>query len=114
MGSEMCIRDRGEDREPYRVLRTFARWIRRKELKCPRSLFDFQRSFHKIRIPLVVAYGSGDILAGKNSTRLAFERAGSNYLVWKRLEDHGHIDLTIGECTKEIVEELDRLIQHSN
>tara|TARA_B100000674_G_scaffold487541_1_gene498009 strand:+ start:370 stop:1539 length:1170 start_codon:yes stop_codon:yes gene_type:complete len=107
------ILERGEDREPYRVLRTFARWIRRKELKCPRSLFDFQQSFHKIRIPLVVAYGSGDILAGKNSTRLAFERAGSNYLVWKRLEEHGHIDLTVGECTKEIAEELDRLIQHS-
>ena len=107
------ILERGEDREPYRVLRTFARWIRRKELKCPRSLFDFQQSFSRITIPMVVAYGSGDILAGENSTRMAFENAASQYIIWKRLEGHGHIDLTIGDCTRDIAIELDRLVAKS-
>ena len=62
---------------------------------------------------MVVAYGSDDILAGEKSTRLAFERAASEYLVWKRLEGHGHIDLTVGDCTREVAEELDRLILQS-
>jgi pimeloyl-ACP methyl ester carboxylesterase len=107
------VLERGEDREPYRVLRTFARWIRQKELKCPRSLFDFRESFNRIRIPLVVAYGSADILAGEDSTRMAFEKAGSDYLIWKRLEGHGHIDLTVGDCTLELAVELDSLLERA-
>ena len=49
------ILERSESREPYRVLRTFARWVRRRELVCPRTGFDFQKSFERIRIPTVIA-----------------------------------------------------------
>ena len=61
----------------------------------------------------MIAYGSDDILAGKESTRMAFERSAAEYVVWKRLDGHGHIDLTVGECTAELVAELDRLILES-
>jgi pimeloyl-ACP methyl ester carboxylesterase len=94
-------------------LRTFARWIRRRELKCPRSLFDFRDAVRRIEIPMVVICGSHDILAGEESTRMAFDRASSDYLIWRRLDGDGHIDLTVGDCTEEIARELDGLLAHA-
>lgn len=106
--------DEGEDKETFGVLRTFARWIQRREVVCYRSLFDFRQALSQIHVPLVVVYGTHDILAGERSTRLGFEKASSSYRVWKRLEGDGHIDLTVGDCTGDIVQELQRLLEHLN
>jgi pimeloyl-ACP methyl ester carboxylesterase len=81
-----------------------------KELRCYRSGFDFRAGLKRIRIPTTVCYGDEDMLAGRDSTAPAFEENGSDYVIWKRLQGHSHIDLTIGRCSRELVEEMRRMV----
>ncbi len=58
----------GGEREPRKVIEQFAKWIRRGELKCYRTSYDFKRGFSRIKIPMAIIFGDMDPLASVEST----------------------------------------------
>ncbi|MHB8877742.1 MAG: alpha/beta fold hydrolase, partial [Myxococcaceae bacterium] len=71
----------GGEREPRKVVEQFARWIRRGELACYRTGYDFKRGFSKIRVPMAIIFGDRDPLASVESTRAVYHAAQSEYLL---------------------------------
>jgi len=103
----------GGEREPRKVIEQFARWIRRGELVCYRTDYDFKRGFSKIRIPMAIIFGDKDPLASVQSTRRVYRAARSEYLLWRPVKGNSHIELTMGHDIRQICYDIKNLIEYA-
>ncbi|GHG73679.1 alpha/beta fold hydrolase [Comamonas sp. JC664] len=103
----------GGEREPRRVLEQFARWIRRGEMVCYRTGFDFKRGFGRIEIPMAIIFGDLDPLASLESTRSVYRAAKSEYLLWRPVKGNSHIELTMGHDIRQICYDIKNLIEYA-
>ncbi len=100
----------GGEREPRGVVRQFARWIRRGELKCYRTGYDFKAGFDRIAIPMAIIFGDLDPLASIRSTRSIYRAARSEYLLWRPVRGNSHLELTMGRDIRQICYDIKNLI----
>lgn len=103
----------GGEREPRKVLEQFARWIRRGEMVCYRTGYDFKRGFSKIEIPMAIIFGDLDPLASVESTRSVYRAAKSEYLLWRPVKGNSHIELTMGHDIRQICYDIKNLIEYA-
>jgi pimeloyl-ACP methyl ester carboxylesterase len=103
----------GGEREPRHVISQFAKWIRRGELVCYRSGYDFKRGFSKIRIPMAIIFGDLDPLASVASTRSVYRAARSEYLLWRPVKGNSHIELTMGHDIRQICYDVKNLVEYA-
>jgi pimeloyl-ACP methyl ester carboxylesterase len=103
----------GGEREPRKVVEQFARWIRRGEMVCYRTGFDFKRGFSKIHIPMAIIFGDMDPLASVESTRSVYHSAQSEYLLWRPVKGNSHIELTMGHDIRQICYDIKNLIEYA-
>jgi pimeloyl-ACP methyl ester carboxylesterase len=103
----------GGEREPRKVVEQFARWIRRGEMVCYRTGFDFKRGFSKIHIPMAIIFGDMDPLASVESTRSVYHAAQSEYLLWRPVKGNSHIELTMGHDIRQICYDIKNLIEYA-
>lgn len=103
----------GGEREPRKVIEQFARWIRRGELVCYRTGYDFKRGFSKIRVPMAIIFGDKDPLASVQSTRRVYRAAQSEYLLWRPVKGNSHIELTMGHDIRQICYDIKNLIEYA-
>jgi pimeloyl-ACP methyl ester carboxylesterase len=103
----------GGEREPRKVLEQFARWIRRGEMVCYRTGYDFKRGFEKIEIPMAIIFGDLDPLASVESTRSVYRAAQSEYLLWRPVKGNSHIELTMGHDIRQICYDIKNLIEYA-
>lgn len=103
----------GCEKEPVAVVRTFARWIRRRELKCYRTGYDIRAGFKRIRIPLTIVFGDQDIFSGLESTRPLYDAVQSEYLVWRPVRGNSHVEVTMGHDIRQICYDVKNLIDYA-
>jgi pimeloyl-ACP methyl ester carboxylesterase len=103
----------GSEREPRKVLEQFSRWIRRGEMVCYRTGFDFKRGFSKIQIPMAIIFGDMDPLASVESTRSVYRAAQSEYLLWRPVKGNSHVELTMGHDIRQICYDIKNLIEYA-
>jgi len=103
----------GGEREPRKVLEQFAKWIRRGEMVCYRTDYDFKRGFSKISIPMAIIFGDLDPLASVESTRSVYRAAKSEYLLWRPVKGNSHIELTMGHDIRQICYDIKNLIEYA-
>jgi len=103
----------GGEREPRKVVEQFAKWIRRGEMVCYRTGFDFKRGFSKIHIPMAIIFGDMDPLASVESTRSVYHAAQSEYLLWRPVKGNSHIELTMGHDIRQICYDIKNLIEYA-
>lgn len=103
----------GGEREPRKVLEQFARWIRRREMVCYRTGYDFKRGFAKIHIPIAIIFGDMDPLASIKTTRSVYRAAQSEYLLWRPVKGNSHIELTMGHDIRQICYDIKNLIEYA-
>lgn len=103
----------GGEREPRKVLEQFARWIRRGELTCYRTGYDFKRGFEKIDFPMAIIFGDLDPLASVASTRSVYRAARSQYLLWRPVKGNSHLELTMGHDIRQICYDIKNLIEYA-
>ena len=103
----------GGEREPRGVLAQFARWIRKNELRCYRSDYDFKKGFSNIRIPTAIIFGDMDPIASVSSTRSVYRAAQSEYLLWRPVKGNSHIELTMGHDIRQICYDIKNLIEYT-
>jgi pimeloyl-ACP methyl ester carboxylesterase len=103
----------GGEREPRKVIEQFAKWIRRGELRCYRTGYDFKRGFSKIRMPMAIIFGDMDPLASVESTRGVYRAAQSEYLLWRPVKGNSHIELTMGHDIRQICYDIKNLIEYA-
>ncbi len=101
----------GGEREPRGVVRQFGRWIRRGELVCYRTAYDFKESFERIQIPMAIIFGDLDPLASIRSTRSIYRAARSEYLLWRPVKGNSHLELTVGRDIRQICYDIKNLIE---
>jgi pimeloyl-ACP methyl ester carboxylesterase len=100
----------GGEREPRGVVTQFARWIRRGQLTCYRSGYDFKRNFPKIDIPMAIIFGDLDRLASMRSTASIYRAAQSEYLLWRPVKGNSHVEITMGHDIRQICYDVKNLI----
>ena len=103
----------GGEREPRRVIEQFARWIRRGELTCYRTGFDYKQGFARIAIPMAIIFGDLDPLASVESTRSVYRAARSEYLLWRPVKGNSHIELTMGHDIRQICFDIKNLVEYA-
>ncbi|OJH40015.1 alpha/beta hydrolase [Cystobacter ferrugineus] len=103
----------GGEREPRKVVEQFASWIRRGEMVCYRTGFDFKRGFSKIHIPMAIIFGDMDPLASLESTRSVYHAAKSEYLLWRPVKGNSHLELTMGHDIRQICYDIKNLIEYA-
>ena len=103
----------GGEREPRLVAEQFLRWIRSNEVVCYRTGYDFQRGFHKIRIPMAIVFGDQDPLANVSSTASVYRSAKSEYLLWRPVKGNSHIELTMGHDIRQICYDIKNLVEYA-
>ncbi|MBI3181301.1 MAG: alpha/beta fold hydrolase [Myxococcales bacterium] len=103
---------KGGEREPRRVVEQFMRWIRRGELACYRTGYDFKRGFSKIDIPMAIIFGDLDPFASVTSTRSVYRAAKSDYLLWRPVKGNSHVELTMGHDIRQICYDVKNLIEY--
>ncbi len=103
----------GGEREPRKVVEQFAKWIRRRELVCYRTGYDFKRGFSKIKIPMAIIFGDMDPLASVESTRSVYHAAKSEYLLWRPVKGNSHLELTMGHDIRQICYDIKNLIEYA-
>jgi len=103
----------GGEKEPRKVIEQFARWIRRRELVCYRTGYDFKRGFPKITIPMAIIFGDLDPLASVESTRSVYRAAQSEYLLWRPVKGNSHIELTMGHDIRQICYDIKNLVEYA-
>ncbi len=103
----------GGEREPRGVLEQFARWIRKNELRCYRSGYDFKKGFANIRVPTAIIFGDLDPIASVSSTRSVYRAAQSEYLLWRPVKGNSHIELTMGHDIRQICYDIKNLIEYT-
>jgi pimeloyl-ACP methyl ester carboxylesterase len=101
----------GGEREPRRVVAQLARWIREGELRCYRTGYDFRAHFHDIEIPMAIIFGDRDPLASIHSTAEVYRAARSEYLLWRPVKGHSHIELTMGRGIRQICFDVKNLVE---
>lgn len=99
--------------EPRAVVRQFARWIRKDELKCYKLNYDFKKNFDKIEIPVAIVFGDQDRIADLKSTSSIYKNARSNYLLWRPVKGNSHIDLTMGHDIRQICYDIKNLADYA-
>jgi pimeloyl-ACP methyl ester carboxylesterase len=102
----------GGEREPRKVVEQFARWVRRGELVCYRTGYDFKRGFPNIDIPVAIIFGDMDRLASVDSTRAIYRGARSEYLLWRPVKGNSHVELTIGHDTEQICYDVKNIMDY--
>ncbi len=100
----------GVDREPRSVVAQFAKWIRRRELACYRSGYDFKTGYSSICIPMAIIFGDLDKLASMRSTAGIYRAARSEYLLWRPVKGNSHLELTMGHDIRQICYDIKNLI----
>ncbi len=100
----------GEDNEPAAVLSTFARWTRGEPAGCSESGDDFGDALAETEVPALLVYGTDDPLAGRNSTRPAYEAVKGRSVRWVCVRGAGHLDLTLAPAAEQVVAEITRLV----
>lgn len=103
----------GGEKEPINVLRQFAKWIRKGEMKCYRTGYDFTKGFARIKIPMAVIFGDVDKLASVKSTRAVYRAAKSEYLLWRPVKGNSHLELTMGHDIRQICYDVKNLITYA-
>jgi len=103
----------GGEREPRKVVEQFARWIRKREMRCYRTGYDFSRGFSKIRVPMAIIFGDLDPLASVESTRSVYRAAQSEYLLWRPVKGNSHVELTMGHDIRQICYDIKNLIEYA-
>jgi pimeloyl-ACP methyl ester carboxylesterase len=103
----------GGEREPRKVIEQFAKWIRRGELRCYRTGYDFKAGFSRIGIPMAIIFGDMDPLASVESTRSVYRAAKSEYLLWRPVKGNSHIELTMGHDIRQICYDIKNLIEYA-
>lgn len=103
----------GGEREPRKVAEQFMKWIRRGELRCYRTGYDFKRGFSKIRVPMAIIFGDMDPLASVESTRSVYRAAKSEYLLWRPVKGNSHIELTMGHDIRQICYDIKNLVEYA-
>jgi pimeloyl-ACP methyl ester carboxylesterase len=103
----------GSEKEPRGVVEQFARWIRRRELRCYRTGYDFKRGFSKIDVPMAIIFGDMDPLASVESTRAVYRMAKSEYLLWRPVKGNSHLELTMGHDIRQICYDIKNLIEYA-
>ncbi|WP_373046362.1 alpha/beta hydrolase [Vulgatibacter sp.] len=103
----------GGEREPRGVLEQFAKWIRRSELVCYRSGYDFRRNFGRIQVPMAIIFGDMDRLASVRSTAGIYHAAQSEYLLWRPVKGNSHVELTMGHDARQICYDIKNLIDYA-
>ena len=103
----------GGEREPLAVLLTFAKWIRRREVVCYTTGYDFKANFPKIRIPITIIFGDQDVLAGVKSTRSIYLGVESEYAVWRPVRGNSHLDITMGLDIRQICYDLKNMMEYA-
>ncbi len=103
----------GGEREPRKVVEQFMRWIRRGELCCYRTGYDFKRGFSKIRIPMAIIFGDLDPVASVESTRSVYRAAKSEYLLWRPVKGNSHVELTMGHDIRQICYDIKNLVEYA-
>ena len=103
----------GCEKEPVSVIRTFAKWIRRRELKCYQTGYDIKGNFSRIKLPLTIVFGDQDIFSGLESTRAIYATAQSDYLVWRPVRGNSHVEVTMGHDIRQICYDVKNLIDYS-
>jgi pimeloyl-ACP methyl ester carboxylesterase len=103
----------GCEKEPIRVLETFARWVRSGSLRIERTGFDIRAALERIRIPTTIVFGDDDFLSGIASTRPAYERIAADYLVWRPVRGNSHIEVTMGHDIRQLAYDLKNLIEYA-
>jgi pimeloyl-ACP methyl ester carboxylesterase len=102
----------GGEKEPRRVVEQFARWIRRDEMKCYRTGYDYKANFKNIDCPMAVLFGDLDKIASAKSTSSIYRKARSEYLLWRPVKDNSHLELTVGYDLRQICEDVKNLIEY--
>jgi pimeloyl-ACP methyl ester carboxylesterase len=103
----------GGERESRGVVDQFARWIRRREMVCYRTGYDFKRGFSKIRVPMAIIFGDMDPLASVESTRSVYRAARSDYLLWRPVKGNSHVELTMGHDIRQICYDIKNLMEYA-
>jgi hypothetical protein len=102
--------EHGGEREPRGVVTQFARWIRRGQLTCYRTGYDFKRNFSKIDVPMAIIFGDLDRLASVQSTAAVYRAARSEYLLWRPVKGNSHVELTMGHDIRQVCYDVKNLI----
>jgi pimeloyl-ACP methyl ester carboxylesterase len=102
----------GGEKEPRRVVEQFARWIRRDEMKCYRTGYDYKAHFKDIDCPMAILFGDLDKIASAKSTSSIYRKARSEYLLWRPVKDNSHLELTVGYDLRQICEDVKNLIEY--
>ena len=95
------------------MVEQFSSWIRRGEMVCYRTGFDFKRGFSKIHIPMAIIFGDMDPLASLESTRSVYHAAKSEYLLWRPVKGNSHLELTMGHDIRQICYDIKNLIEYA-
>lgn len=103
----------GSEKEPRKVVDQFLKWIRRGEVVCYRTGYDFKRSFSKITIPMAIIFGELDPLASLKSTGSIYRSARSEYLLWRPVKGNSHIELTMGHDIRQICYDIKNLVEYA-
>jgi pimeloyl-ACP methyl ester carboxylesterase len=103
----------GGEKEPWRVVEQFARWIRHDEMKCYRTGYDYKAHFANIRIPMAIFFGDLDKIASARSTRGICRAARSEYLLWRPVKENSHLELTMGTDIHQICEDVKDLVEYA-
>lgn len=103
----------GGEKEPRKVVDQFLRWIRGQEVVCYRTGYDFQRGFHKLKVPMAIIFGDMDPLASLASTRSVYRAAKSEYLLWRPVKGNSHIELTMGHDIRQICYDIKNLVEYA-
>ncbi|HTS79633.1 MAG TPA: alpha/beta fold hydrolase [Myxococcaceae bacterium] len=103
----------GGEREPRRALEQFARWVRRGELVCYRTGYDYKQGFTNISVPMAIIFGDLDPLASVESTRSVYRAARSEYLLWRPVKGNSHIELTMGHDIRQICYDIKNLVEYA-
>lgn len=102
--------EHGGEREPRGVVTQFAKWIRRGQLTCYRTGYDFKRNFSKIDVPMAIIFGDLDRLASVQSTAAVYRAARSEYLLWRPVKGNSHVELTMGHDIRQVCYDVKNLI----
>lgn len=102
--------EHGGEREPRGVVNQFAKWIRRGQLTCYRTGYDFKRNFSKIDVPMAIIFGDLDRLASVRSTAAVYRAAQSEYLLWRPVKGNSHVELTMGHDIRQVCYDVKNLV----
>ena len=95
------------------MVEQFARWIRRGEMVCYRTGYDFKRGFSKIRSPWRSSSGTWIRWPRWSPPASVYRAAKSEYLLWRPVKGNSHIELTMGHDIRQICYDIKNLIEYA-